>query len=160
MRHDPTTVAVAAGLGIIGLVSLPALTTFTLRLTTREPRQDSYEDEDGKATPESLKAYSSKLPKSLIVLFAALGSATAIATAVLATLDIGKDGLFLDNWLSAAASVSPPCFHVVYPVQPLTRSIRIRYCFCFRAQPLLRATTRSGPTISASTCFSRLSFWQ
>ena len=101
-------VAVATGLGIIGLVSLPAVTTFSSQLTTRDPKQDAYEDEDGKATPESVKAYSAKLPKSLIVLFAALGCATAIATAVLATLDIGKDGLFLENWLSAAASVSPP----------------------------------------------------
>ncbi|KUI70297.1 ATP-dependent bile acid permease [Cytospora mali] len=96
---------VAATTGIIGLASLPAVSTFILQLTTREPRQDTYEDEDGEATPESIKAYSAKTSKVLIVLFAALGCATAIVTAVLATLHIGEDRLFYDNWLCAGASI-------------------------------------------------------
>lgn len=99
-------VAVATGLGIITLVSIPAVFTFILQLTTRQPKQDAYEDEDGKATPESVKAYSSKISKTLIVIFATLACSTAVATAVLATLHIGQDGLFLENWLSAGASVS------------------------------------------------------
>lgn len=106
MHHDPMVVAVATGLGIIVLVSIPAVFTFILQLTTRQPKQDTYEDKDGKATPESVTAYSAKLPKTLIVLFAALTCGTGIATAVLATLNIGQDGLFLENWLSAGASVS------------------------------------------------------
>lgn len=106
MPHDPMVVAVATGLGIILLVSIPAVFTFILQLTTRQPKQDAYEDKDGKATLESVAAYSAKLPKILIVLFAALTCSTGIATAVLATLHIGQDDLFLDNWLSAGASVS------------------------------------------------------
>lgn len=107
-------IAVATSVGLIGLASLPALSTFILQFTTREPKQDTYEDEDGKATPESLKAYSAKASKLFIVIFATLGCATAIATGVLTTLHIGNDGLFLENWLSAGASVSwnplPPLF--------------------------------------------------
>lgn len=99
-------VAVATGLGIILLVSIPAVFTFISQLTTRQPKQTSYEDEDGKATLASVTAYSAKLPKTLIVLFAALTCSTGVATAVLATLHIGRDGLFLENWLSAGASVS------------------------------------------------------
>lgn len=106
MHHDPLVVAVATGLGIILLVSTPAFFTFTSQLTTRQPKQETYEDKDGKATPESVTAYSARLPKTLIVLFAALTCSTGIATAVLATLHIGQDGLFLENWLSAGASVS------------------------------------------------------
>lgn len=106
MPHDPMVVAVATGLGIILLVSIPAVFTFISQLTTRQPKQDAYEDKDGRATPESVAAYSAKLPKILIVLFAALTCSTGIATAVLATLHIGQDGLFLENWLSAGASVS------------------------------------------------------
>lgn len=106
MHHDPMVVAVATGLGIILLVSIPAFLTLTLQLTTRQPKQETYEDKDGKATPESVTAYSAKLPKTLIALFAALTCSTGIATAVLATLHIGQDGLFLENWLSAGASVS------------------------------------------------------
>ncbi|ROW07733.1 hypothetical protein VMCG_03549 [Cytospora schulzeri] len=104
MRDESMTAAVATCLGLIGLASLPAVSTFISQLTTREPKQETYEDEDGTATPESMKAYSAKASKILIVLSAALGCATAIATAVLATLDIGKDGLFLEDWLSAGAS--------------------------------------------------------
>lgn len=100
------TIAVATGLAIVGLVSLPALSAFVSQLTVREPKPDTYEDEDGKATPESVKAYSAKVAKFFILLFAALGCATAIATAVLATLHIKKDAIFLENWLSAGASVS------------------------------------------------------
>lgn len=106
MRDESLTIAVAASLGLIGLVSLPAVSTFVLQLATHELKQDSYEDEDGKATPDSLRAYSTKLPKFLTLLFAALGFATAIATGVLTTLHLRDDGLFLENWLGAGASVS------------------------------------------------------
>lgn len=106
MHENSTIVAVATGLGVIGLVSLPAISIFVLQLTTHEPKQNTYEDKDGKATPDSVKAYSAKVPKSLIVLFAALGFATAISTAVLATIHVERDGLFLENWLGAGASVS------------------------------------------------------
>ncbi|KAL1882253.1 hypothetical protein Daus18300_000739 [Diaporthe australafricana] len=105
MHYDSMVVAVATGLGIIALVSIPAVFNFTLQLTTRQPKEDAYEDEDGKATPESVKAYSSKLAKTFIVVFAALACTTTIATAVLATLHVGQDGLFLENWLSAGASI-------------------------------------------------------
>lgn len=107
MHDESMTIAVTTGLGIIGLISLPAVTTFISQIKTREPKQDIYEDEDGKATAESVRAYSARVAKYSILLFAALGCATAITTAVLATLHKGKDDLFLENWLSAAASVSP-----------------------------------------------------
>lgn len=120
MYHDPMVAAVATGLGIILLVSIPAVFTFLLQLTTRQPKQDTYEDKDGKATPESVTAYSAKLPKTLIVIFAALTCGTGIATAVLATLHIGQDGLFLENWLSAGASVSKyPSPRAARPGRPL-----------------------------------------
>ncbi|ROV89185.1 hypothetical protein VPNG_10207 [Cytospora leucostoma] len=105
MHENSTIVAVAIGLGIVGLVSLPAISTFILQLTRHEPKQDTYEDKDGKATPDSVKAYSAKVPKSLIVLFAALGFATATSMAVLASIHVERDGLFLENWLGAGASL-------------------------------------------------------
>ncbi|CAN8100892.1 unnamed protein product [Discula destructiva] len=105
MQDESLKVAVATGLGIVGLVSVPATFSLALRLTTREPKQHSYEDEDGKATSESLNAFSAKWPKSLILLFASLASGASIATAILSTLAAGKNGLFLENWLSTAASI-------------------------------------------------------
>ncbi|POS69520.1 hypothetical protein DHEL01_v212086 [Diaporthe helianthi] len=106
MHHDSMLVAVATGLAVIGLLSIPAVFTSASRFATRQPRQDdSYEDEDGKATPESVAAYSARLPKTLIVLFAALACSTGIATAGLATLPPGPDRLSLQDWLSAGASI-------------------------------------------------------
>lgn len=107
MLDESLRLAVATGLAIIGLVSVPAVSSLALQLTTREPKQDTYEDEDGKATPESVKAYSAKWPKTFIVFFAILGSSTSVATAILTSLNTGNNGLFLDNWLSTSASVSP-----------------------------------------------------
>lgn len=106
MQDESLKIAVASSFALIGLVSVPAAFTFIRQLTTREPRPDIYEDEDGKATTESLKAYSAKWPKTFVVLFAIISCGTSIATGLLTTLHIGKDGLFLENWLSAGASVS------------------------------------------------------
>lgn len=103
---DSLEIAVATGLAIVGLVSVPAVSSLVLQLTTREPKQDTYEDKDGKATPESVKAYSAKWPKTFILLFALLSSGTSIATSVLTSLETGNSGLFLENWLSTGASVS------------------------------------------------------
>lgn len=102
------TIASATGLGVVGLMSTPAVVNLVLQLTTPEPRQDGYEDQDGKATPESFKAYSAKWPKSLIVLFSLITASTSLATAVLATLHVDNHDLFLENWLSVGASVSRP----------------------------------------------------
>lgn len=106
MLDESLRTAVATGLAIIGLVSAPAVSSFVLQLTVREPKQDTYEDEDGKATPESMQAYTAKWPKTFILLFAFLSSGASVATAVLTSLDTGNNGLFLENWLSTGASVS------------------------------------------------------
>lgn len=97
--------AVIAGLALIGLASSPAGFYLARQLTTREPKQDSYEDADGKATPESFKAYSAKWPKAFIVAFASLATGASIATAIVSTLSAAKSDLFLEDWLGTAASV-------------------------------------------------------
>lgn len=121
MQDASLTAASATGLGLIGLLSIPAIISLVIQLTTREPKQDTYEDEDGKATPESIKAYSAKLPKALVVIFSVIAAATSIALAVLATLHIGNEGLFLENWLSAGASVSYRSKVVLFFVEKLER---------------------------------------
>lgn len=106
MQDAPLEIAVAAGLAAIGLISVPALSTFITQLTTREPKPETYEDKDGRATPESVEAYSAKWPKTFVVLFAFLATGSSIATAILTTIHTETVDLFLENWLSAAASVS------------------------------------------------------
>jgi len=102
MRHESLVVGVAAGLGVIALASLPSVSSFLRR---KEPRQAIYEDADGKSTPESMEAYSAKLPKAVLLVLSALGCAASLTNAVLVTLNLGKDGLFLEDWLSSAAWV-------------------------------------------------------
>ncbi|KAF3764503.1 hypothetical protein M406DRAFT_81350 [Cryphonectria parasitica EP155] len=105
MQDESLTIACATGLAVIGLVSVPAISTFISQLTTRKLKQDGYEDKDGKATPESVKAYSAKWPKTLIVLFAFLASGTSIASAIWTTIYARKHGPLLENWLSAGALI-------------------------------------------------------
>jgi hypothetical protein len=103
-----TLIAVGIGLAVIGLFTAPALLSVGRQLAKREPKEECYEDEDGKSTPEAVAAYSAKIPKVLILVFAVLGCATSIAVTVLSlTTDI-QDGLFIENWLSLAAWV---CSH-------------------------------------------------
>ncbi|KAF7537646.1 hypothetical protein G7054_g3519 [Neopestalotiopsis clavispora] len=90
----------AAGLGLIGLLSAPSGLSLAAQLRNREPPPtEIYEDEDGKSTPEAVKAYSAKVPKFFVLLFSLIGLGLSIALAVLST--IGESyGLFLQNWLS------------------------------------------------------------
>ncbi|KAK4183219.1 92fa4e65-f2b9-41ea-8f4e-0e0d5e2b8a44 [Podospora australis] len=94
-------VAVGTGLALIGLGTLPAAYGISSRLQhRRDANQDTYEDADGKATSESVKAFSSKIPKALILAFAAAGLGVSIAISLLST---HRDGLFLEDWLTTAA---------------------------------------------------------
>lgn len=156
--------AVATGLGIIGLVSVPAASSLALQLSRPEPKKETYEDEDGKASPESMKAYSAKLPKFFIVLFASLGSGTTIATAVLSTLSSGKDdGLFLENWLSAGASVSRLIMTTCLPRErerdqnQLTKTTDFTpvsgYCHCL--EPEFCSSLQSRPELFSVQSHSR-----
>lgn len=95
----------AAGTGLIGLVSLPAVINLAIQLRNRELKQETYEDADGKSTPEAVKAFSSKVPKAFVILSSVVGLGLSIAIAVLSTLG-ETNGLFLENWLTVGAWVS------------------------------------------------------
>ncbi|KAI0126931.1 P-loop containing nucleoside triphosphate hydrolase protein [Xylariales sp. AK1849] len=90
----------AAGLGLIGLLSLPAVINLAIQLRKREAKTEGYQDEDGKSTPEAFAAFSNKVSKAFTILFSVIGLGLSLALAVLSTLG-GIDGLFLENWLSA-----------------------------------------------------------
>lgn len=68
-----------------------------------------YEDKDGAATPESQKAYSTKVQNVLATIVTIAGLAVAIANAVLATLEAphSMDGsAFEDGWFGVGIWVS------------------------------------------------------
>ncbi len=104
MPQEAWLAGVGTGLAAVGLCSLPAVSSFIVQLRKRDPKQDTYEDEDGKSTPEAVKAFSAKPSKAAITLFASIGCGLSLAVSVLGTLRL-RDGKCLENWLCAAAWV-------------------------------------------------------
>lgn len=91
------------GLALVALGASPAIVAILAQLRNRTPRDNFYEDRDGKATPESIAAFSNRRPKIVILLLSSVGAGTSIAIAILSTIDRAKYGFFLENWLTAAA---------------------------------------------------------
>lgn len=113
IRDDYTFPIVAAGLVVIVLFSVPSVSSILHQLSKGEKKSDEiYEDEDGKATAESVKAFSAKVPKTSILLFAAVGLGLSLALGILSTSD---EDLGIENWLSVAGWV---CFLPSCPFQP------------------------------------------
>ncbi|KAI1414944.1 putative ATP-binding cassette transporter protein [Hypoxylon sp. FL1857] len=93
----------AVGLGVVTILSVPAVLNLS-RLRNRGSKfaSEVYEDEDGKSTPDAVKAFSNKIPKAAVLFFSLVGLGLSIALAVFSTLGRQgiEGGLFIDNWLS------------------------------------------------------------
>jgi hypothetical protein len=89
-----------AGLVLVFLLTLP--TSIGIASHFREAKQKSagYKDQDGVASEESMAEYSAKIPKILLSIFTVFGLFTAIALAVLGTLNQEADRMFVENWLN------------------------------------------------------------
>ena len=94
------------GLGLVGLATAHALVAVINQLRKRTPKDNFYEDVDGKSTPESIAAFSNWLPKVFILAFSVIGFGTSTAILVLSWLYAPFGELFLKNWLIAGAWVS------------------------------------------------------
>ncbi|ROT39327.1 ATP-dependent bile acid permease [Sodiomyces alkalinus F11] len=90
-----------AGLAVVAVCSVPAIVGFVSQLRSPSVKENFYEDKDGNSTPEANATFSNRWPKVLIVLLAALGSASSLAVAILSTVD-RQDVLLADGLLSAA----------------------------------------------------------
>lgn len=85
--NDALLALLVTGVAIIGLCSLPAVSAVVTRLSKRDARQEIYADDDGTATPESMKAFSAKLPKAAILFIAAHGLPISILLTLLSRHD-------------------------------------------------------------------------
>ncbi|KAI1490070.1 P-loop containing nucleoside triphosphate hydrolase protein [Biscogniauxia mediterranea] len=103
------TLAISAiGLGIIAILTGPSVVHLVAQLRSRSAKTEGYEDADGKSTPEAIKAFSNKLPKTVVVVCSVIGLCISVALAALGSLGPGRptahhDGLFLANWLVVVA---------------------------------------------------------
>lgn len=105
-QNGSILLVVGTGVAVIGLCSAPAAASLVLQLTSKEKHDDGlYEDADGKATPESMKAFSAKPAKVLVLLFAAIGTALSI---VLPVCSARGQSFVIEDWMSMAAWVCLP----------------------------------------------------
>ncbi|KAG4219990.1 hypothetical protein PC116_g31531 [Phytophthora cactorum] len=111
MSDNKTVVLVtsAVGLGVVAILSVPAALNLS-RLRSRGPKcaTEIYEDKDGKSTPEAVKAFSTKVPKAVMLVLSLIGFGLSVALAVISTLGTQgiESGLFLANWLAVIIWVS------------------------------------------------------
>ena len=99
-----------AGVVVVGLASLPGVFAILTQIRSRAPKDNFYEDVDGKSTPESVAAFSNWRVKTAILVLSCLGFGLSVAAAVLATLNPAHGGSVLVNWLTCASWVGPSIF--------------------------------------------------
>lgn len=103
MHNGPILVVVGTGVAAIGLCSVPAATSLVTNLFTKERKDDRiYEDGDGKATTESVKAFNIWPAKALVLSLAVAGT---ILSAVLLATSLHGDELVVEECMSTAAWV-------------------------------------------------------
>lgn len=76
-------------LPLVAVHSIPAIRSIIQRATNsyKPISQDSYSDEDGEATAESLRAFSDKWERSAILFFSEAGLLVTLVLSVLETLN-------------------------------------------------------------------------
>lgn len=104
-----TSIMVAAlGLVLLAIASIPTILTFIGKIKRRkrfaEDDNIPYEDNDGTATEESQKEFSTIIPRSLSVTGSIFGCLLSLAEAVLRTSNRGRY-LLTESWLVFASWV-------------------------------------------------------
>lgn len=100
----------SCGLFLIALLTSPAVQATAARLVSKRPESTSdatrqlYQDEDGTATEESVKAFSDKVQRVSIAVLSAVGFLASLALAVFVTLQLPRS-VFVEHWLQFAGWV-------------------------------------------------------
>lgn len=103
-NFDPRLPIAATALAIVGLASIPSVVSFVTQTRQNAPKDNFYEDEDGKSTPEAVAEFSNKKPKTAISIFSVTSFGLYLAIAILSTLS-AHHGPSLPIWLTSAAFV-------------------------------------------------------
>lgn len=111
MMPDDFPTLFEAGTALVGILTLRAASAVVDRLSNRDVKQEIYEDDDGRATPESMKAFSTTRPKIAIVSFAAIGLVISILLVLVTQRDsvVALENLVLiaASWVSALPATVP-----------------------------------------------------
>jgi hypothetical protein len=107
MAPDLLLLEAAVGLGAIGLCSIPGILALLRQLRHKKPKDNFYEDKDGKSKPEDIAAFSNRWQKLAIALITALGLGSSLAASFLITPQHSeRETLVLENWLLTGSWVS------------------------------------------------------
>lgn len=98
----------AAGVGLIFLCTISSLSSlFSSLLKTRKySAAQVYADEDGISTEELTAKFTTKLSRIAIGILSCLGFGAAISLAILGTLGLTDDSLFVEDWLNTGSWVN------------------------------------------------------
>jgi hypothetical protein len=103
-------IAVTAAVFLLTIIATALFSRGFWSKNSKDLKSELYEDEDGTATPESQKAYSTKVQNVLATIITSAGLAIAIANAVLGTLEAPHSlngSAFEDGWFGVGIWVSP-----------------------------------------------------
>jgi hypothetical protein len=103
MSNLQLVVSVVA-LTVVGLATAPGVFAIAHQARHGTPKDNFYEDRDGKSTPEAVAAFSNKKAKAAITILSVGSFATSLAVSILAL-----DWLYIPNYLLTAAFV---CDHL------------------------------------------------
>jgi hypothetical protein len=98
----------AAGVGLVFLRTISSVSSlFSSLLGTRKyGLPHVYVDEDGISTEELTAKFTTKISKITIGILSCIGLAAATSLAILGTLGLTDDGLFVEDWLNAGSWVN------------------------------------------------------
>ncbi|GAD94011.1 hypothetical protein PVAR5_2631 [Paecilomyces variotii No. 5] len=116
-KETGALIAGALGLSIVAVCTTPALISIAARFSPKARRGVSeaveilYEDQDGAATPESVKAFTDRLQRASIAALTVIGFFTSLAIALLTTKR-GPESYLIEAWLQ----VGIWGFHAIHAV--------------------------------------------
>jgi hypothetical protein len=107
LHHDrPLLFPLAiASLVLVALLTTPPSWTLWKQIRKKAPKDNFYEDRDGKSTPEAVAAFSNTKHKATVLLFSVIGAGTSIAVSVLTAIESEPEQV-LESWLVTASWVS------------------------------------------------------
>jgi hypothetical protein len=99
LEFDSASLAAAACSSVVVVgFTLPSAISTVSYFRGKEQKWTSYSDKDGVATEETIATFSTKLPKTILMISTILGLGTSIALAILALFH--PDGMMTENWIN------------------------------------------------------------
>ena len=113
MAEEKSMIVGAAGLGVVGVCTAPALISLYKRFGGKKAYgyqngNALYQDEDGTATEKSQQEFSTIIPRSIALIAALGGLLVSTATSVLRTRS-PEDTLAVESWLAFGSWVGRKC---------------------------------------------------